>query len=74
MNEMIMVCPSVNNNTSTGLVISLCSDTNPLISLIPRMASNFRRLLSCGTIVYIRKISRTMLIFSYDTKKLDLSG
>ena len=34
MNEMIMVCHSVNNNTRTGHVISLCLDTNPLISLI----------------------------------------
>ena len=33
-----------------GLVISLCLNTNPLISLIPRMASKFRHLLSCGTI------------------------
>ena len=35
MNEMIMVCHSMNNNTRTGLVIYLCLDTNPLISLIP---------------------------------------
>ena len=35
MNEMIMVCHSLNNNTCTGLVISLCLNTNPLISLIP---------------------------------------
>ena len=35
MNEMIMVRDSVNNHTRRGLVISLCLDTNPLISLIP---------------------------------------
>ena len=34
MNEMIMVCHSVKNNTRTGLVIFPCLDTNPLISLI----------------------------------------
>ena len=36
MNEMIMVCHSLNNNTCTGLVISICLSTNPLISLIPK--------------------------------------
>ena len=52
MNEMIMVCHSVNNNTRTGLVISLSLSTNPLISLIPPgIASNFRHLPSCGAIV-----------------------
>ena len=35
MNEMIMVVHSLNNNTSTGLDISLCLNANPLISLIP---------------------------------------
>ena len=35
MNEMIMVCHSLNNNTCTGLVISLCLNPNSLISLIP---------------------------------------
>ena len=42
---------SVNNNTAMGLVISLCSNSNHLISLIPppQTASNFRHLLSCGT-------------------------
>ena len=35
MNEMIIVCHSLNNNTCMGLVISLCLNTNPLISLIP---------------------------------------
>ena len=62
MNEMIMVCHSVDNTTRTGLVISLCLDTNPLSSLISRITSNFRHLLSCGIMVYIRKISR--MIFS----------
>ena len=44
---------SVNNNTRMGLVISLCSNANHLISLIPPppppppTASNFRHLLSC---------------------------
>ena len=36
MNEMIMLCHSVNNNnTRTSSVISLCLNINPLISLIP---------------------------------------
>ena len=35
MNEMIMVCHSLNNNTRTGLIISLCLNANPLIGLIP---------------------------------------
>ena len=36
LNEpVVMVCPSLNNNTRTGLVISLCLNTNPLMSLIP---------------------------------------
>ena len=43
---------SVNNNTCIGLVISLCSNSNHLISLIPpKTAADFRHLLSCGTIV-----------------------
>ena len=49
MNEMIMACHSLNNNTRTGLVISLFK-CKPLINLIPRMASNFTHLLSCRTI------------------------
>ena len=40
----------MNSNTRMGLVICLCSNSNNLISLIPRTASNFRHLLSCGTI------------------------
>ena len=35
VNKMIMVCHSLNNNARTGLVISLCLNANPLISLIP---------------------------------------
>ena len=35
MNEMIMVCHSLNNKKLTGLVVSLCLNANPLISLIP---------------------------------------
>ena len=50
MNKMIIVCHSPINNTGTGLIISLCSNANPLVSLIPRITSNFRHLLSCGTI------------------------
>ena len=41
MNEMIMVCHSLINNIRTGLVISLSSNTNLLISLIPQITSNF---------------------------------
>ena len=49
---MIMMRHSVTNNTRMGLVISLCSNSNHLISLIPPpgTASNFRHILSCGTI------------------------
>ena len=48
---------SVYNNTRKGLVISLCLNSNHLISLIPpQTASNFRHLLSCDTIG-IAKIS-----------------
>ena len=51
---MIMMCHSVNNNTRMGLAKSLCSNSNHLISLTTRTASNFRHLLSCGTIqVYV---------------------
>ena len=48
-----MTSHSVNNETGMGLVISLCSNSNRLISLIPQTASNFRHLLSCGTIVIL---------------------
>ena len=48
MNEMFMVSHSLNNNTCKGLVISLCLNTNHLLSLVPLNHSNFRHLLSCG--------------------------
>ena len=35
MNEMIMVCHSLTNNTGMCLVISLCSNTNPSIRSDP---------------------------------------
>ena len=55
-----MMRHSVNNNTHMGLVIFLCPNSNHLISLIPQTASNFRHLLSCGTIVLsLRPILRT---------------
>ena len=66
MNEMIMVCHSLNNNTLTGFVISLYLNTNPLISLIPpnfRIASNFRHLLSCGTIIGINLFKKKRSCF-----------
>ena len=47
---MMMMRHSVNNNTRMGLVIFLCSNSNHLISLIPRTVSNFRHLLSCGKV------------------------
>ena len=31
MNKIIMVCHSLNNNTHTGLVISLCLNASPLL-------------------------------------------
>ena len=42
--------PSVNSNTRMGLVISLCSNSFDQFNT-PQTASNFRHLLSCGTIV-----------------------
>ena len=50
-----MVCHPLENNTRTGLVIYLCFNANLLISLIPPKASNFRHLLSCGTIASLQK-------------------
>ena len=47
---MIMMHYSVNINTRMALGISFCSNSNHLISIIPRTASNFTHLLSCGTI------------------------
>ena len=34
MNEMILVCHSLNNKTRTGLILSLCLNTDPLVRLI----------------------------------------
>ena len=65
MNEMITVCHSLNNNTCTGLVTSLCLNANRLISLIPRMASNFRHLLSCGTIEQACLIDHQSQVWTY---------
>ena len=44
---------SVNNNTRMDLVISLCSNSNHFKSSVntPQTASNFRHLLSCGTVI-----------------------
>ena len=54
-----MTGDSVNNNTRMGRVISLCSNSNNLISLIPpQTASNLRHLLSCGTIPFVKSTSR----------------
>ena len=53
MNWMTIVCHSLNNNTRTGLIISLCLNVNTMYfnqSDPPRMAAKFRHLLSCGTI------------------------
>ena len=46
----VLVCERQHRH---GLVISLCSNSNNLISFPPppRTASNFRHLLNCGTIV-----------------------
>ena len=44
------------NNTGMGLVISLCSHSNHLISLIPpKLPQILDILLSCGTIASIDK-------------------
>ena len=58
MNEMIMVSHSLSNNSCTDLVISgslfkykSFDQSDPP----PRMASNFRHLLSCGTIIWVKK-------------------
>ena len=60
-----MTCHSVNNNIRTGLVISLCSSSNHLISYYPQTVSNFRHLLSCGTIVgYILSFNDWKLLIS----------
>ena len=42
VNWVIMTCHSVNNSTRMGLVISLCSNSNHLISLIaPKLPQIF---------------------------------
>ena len=46
---------SVNNNARMGLVVSLCSNSNHLISLIPPNCLKFGHLLSCDTIVDVLK-------------------
>ena len=56
-----MVNHSLDNNTHTGHVISLCLNENPLISLIPRMASNFRHLLSYYLQTFTVKAIRNIL-------------
>ena len=74
MNKMIMACHSLTNSTGTGLVISLCLNTNPLINLIP---PNFRHLPSCGTlgnketVVQIIKCTCTVIVlFSLITSEI----
>ena len=42
MNKMIMMSHSLNNNTCMGLIISLCLNTNPLVSLIPPFCLRFQ--------------------------------
>ena len=42
-----------------GPCLFACSNPNPLISLIPRTTSNFRHLLSCGTIAITEGNSQT---------------
>ena len=57
---MIMVCHFGIDNTCMGLITSLCSNLNHLISLmIPRITSNFSDLLSCGTINFFSFTSLT---------------
>ena len=56
-----MTCHSVKNNTRMGLVTYLCSNSNHLISLIsPQTVSNFRHLLSCGT---VEKVPLVLMIY-----------
>ena len=62
---------SVNNNRGMGLVISLCSNSNHLISLIPpQTASNFRHLLSCGT----KESISVRGMFSYETSATETAN
>ena len=67
---MIMTLHSVNNNTCMGLVISLCSNSNHLVSLSPtkapsppQTATNFRHLLSCSTIETVTRVYLTCTKF-----------
>ena len=72
---------SLYNNTRMGLGISLCSNSNHLIILIPQTASNFRHLLSCGTIgieIYVLIVTfagffstKMFFILTNVTSKLD---
>ena len=67
MNEMIMVCHSLINNTGTGLTISLFSNTNPLISLIPTKHLNiqtFTQLWYFSTYTERRSTSETAIEFA----------
>ena len=70
-----MMNHSVNNNTCIGLVcLFVCSNSNPLISLILRTASNFRHLLSCGTIVELAKSEDCdVLTLSLPSRKFQLA-
>ena len=56
------------NISKLGLVTSLCSNSNHLISLIPpQTASNFRHLISCGTIHNgNKKFVALLLLRNYD--------
>ena len=56
MNEMIMMGHSLNNNTRMGYM-SLFKYTSFGQSASPRIASNFRHLLSCGTTVTVFRFS-----------------
>ena len=42
--------PFCEQQHTMALVMSICSNSNHLISLIPQTASNFRYLFNCGTI------------------------
>ena len=63
MSEMITVCHSLNNNTRMGLFISLFKYISFDQSDPPRIASNFRHLLSCGTIEHQMLFIFLLLLF-----------